>query len=83
LATHADEGLFFQGVIDLAFFERDGWVLVDYKSGGNRGKTDEDVRRQYGLQLGIYRKALHDATGQTVKEGWIYFTANGRSVHIF
>jgi ATP-dependent helicase/nuclease subunit A len=87
LTAHADEGLFFQGVIDLAFCEHknndNGWVLVDYKSGGNLSKTDDDVRRQYGLQLGIYRKALQDATGQVVKEGWIYFTANGRSVRIF
>lgn len=79
----AQETVFLQGVLDLAFWEDDGWVLVDYKSGGNRGKSAEQVREQYGLQLTIYRWALAKATGQPVKEGYIYFTVNGRNVRLF
>ena len=83
IAANADEGLFFQGVIDLAFAEEDGWVLVDYKSGGNERKTDDMVRKEYGLQLALYQQAAAQALRQPVKEGYIYFTANGRAVKIF
>ncbi len=79
----AQETVFLQGVLDLAFWEADGWVLVDYKSGGNRGKSAEQVREQYGLQLAIYRWALAKSSRQPVKEGYIYFTANGRNVRLF
>lgn len=83
IAESGEEQLFMQGVIDLAFREADGWVLVDYKSGGNRNRSDEDVRQQYALQLKIYADVLQRATGQTVSEAYIYFTANDRSVRIF
>lgn len=80
---HTGEILFMQGVIDLTFREDDGWVLVDYKSGGNDTKSDDDIRRQYALQLAVYRSAMHKALGSRVKAGYIYFTANDRTVRIF
>ena len=83
IVANADEGLFFQGVIDLAFAEEDGWVLVDYKSGSNARKTDDMVRAEYGLQLAVYQQAAAQALRQPVKEGYIYFTANGRAVKMF
>lgn len=85
LTRLADEGLFFQGVIDLAFYDRaaGGWVLVDYKSGGNRGLTDEAVAAKYGWQLGLYRHALAAALRQPAAEGYILFTANARAVKMF
>lgn len=76
------EGLFLQGVIDLAFAEADGWVLVDYKSGGGK-MTEAAVWEKYGLQLALYRKALAAALKQPVKAGYIYFTSAGRAVKIF
>ena len=80
--AYPEEGLFLQGVIDLAFAETDGWVLVDYKSGGG-GKSDGAVREKYGLQLALYRKALTTALKTPVKAGYIYFTSTGRVVKIF
>lgn len=81
----ADEELFFQGVIDLAFYDKSakGWVLVDYKTGGHRGMDDAAVAHKYGQQLGLYRYALAAATGDDVVGGWIYFTAGARTVRIF
>lgn len=83
VAGTAGETVFLQGVIDLAFAEPDGWVLVDYKSGGNRNKSAEQVREEYGLQLAVYRRALLWAGGRPVKEGYVYFTANNRVVRLF
>lgn len=81
----AEEALFFQGVIDLAFYDKsaDGWVLVDYKTGGHRGMDDTAVVEKYGWQLGLYRHALAAATGENIASGWIYFTAGARAVRIF
>ncbi len=80
--AYPEEGLFLQGVIDLAFAEPAGWVLVDYKSGSGR-QNDAAVREKYGLQLALYRQALATALGQPVQAGYIYFTSAGRAVRIF
>lgn len=64
------------GVIDLAFREEDGWVIVDYKS--DRPQTEEDFRlllQYYGKQIGIYCLVWEEITGQKVKAGEIYFTS--------
>ena len=58
-----------RGVIDLAFAEADGWVLVDYKT--DREKP-EDLLEKYGEQLETYRRCWQTATGQTVKELGLY-----------
>ena len=81
----ADESLFFQGVIDLAFYDEEsgGWVLVDYKSGANRGLSDDDVAAKYAWQLGLYRYALAKALRQPVSAAYIMFAANARAVKIF
>lgn len=76
----AGEKLFFQGVIDLAFLEEDKWILVDYKSGKNAGKTDDDVIAQYGVQLDLYEIALEKSTKKKVAEKYIYYASNGRLV---
>lgn len=85
LREYADEELFFQGVIDLAFYdpELNGWLLVDYKSGGNRSLSDADVAAKYGWQLALYKYALAAATNRTVQGGCIFFTANARTVKVF
>lgn len=64
------EQLFLQGVIDTAFREDDGWVLVDYKT--DRVATGDELRKRYASQLTIYREALATLTGEPVKETYIY-----------
>ncbi|MBC7230592.1 MAG: UvrD-helicase domain-containing protein [Actinobacteria bacterium] len=66
-----------RGVIDLAFREADGWVLVDYKT--DRLRRDE-VRRageKYAPQLSLYARAWEAACGEPVSEALIYFTSTG------
>lgn len=64
------EQLFLQGVIDTAFREADGWVLVDYKT--DRVASGDELRKRYASQLTIYREALATLTGEPVKETYIY-----------
>ena len=59
-----------QGVIDCAFLEDDGWIIVDYKTDHI---VDEDAFRQrYALQIEWYARALERISGQRVKELWLY-----------
>ena len=64
------EKLFLQGIIDTAFREDDGWVLVDYKT--DRVANGDELRKRYASQLTIYREALATLIGEPVKETYIY-----------
>ena len=59
-----------QGVIDLGFYEDGAWVIADYKT--DRVKTAEVLKDRYAAQLELYEAALVQATGQPVREKWIY-----------
>jgi len=63
-----DEGLYYDGTIDLLFEEEDGWVLVDYKAITIANKDDEvDVQKKYQGQLQKYAEGLKQV-GLNVKE---------------
>jgi ATP-dependent helicase/nuclease subunit A len=63
-----------EGVVDLAFREPDGWVLVDYKT--DRGDDPEFATRRlaYREQLRRYADAWARLTGEPVKERVILWT---------
>lgn len=46
------------GAIDLIFFKDGVWRIVDYKFSG---RPAAELKRKYGLQLGIYREAVSRA----------------------
>ncbi len=62
------------GVVDLAFKEEEGWVLVDYK-------TDRDVSpsalSRYLPQLEAYRRAWERAVGECVSEIGLFLVSRG------
>lgn len=62
-----------RGVVDLAFRERDGWVIVDYKTDDPTGRLGE-LTAHYAPQLHAYAAAWRRATGEAVKETGIYFS---------
>ena len=64
-----------QGVIDCAFREGDGWILLDYKT--DRVVDEEAFVQRYQPQLNWYATALERITGRPVTEMWLY--ALGRS----
>ena len=49
------------GVIDLLYKDKNGWHIIDYKT------NDEDdvgnLEEEYQIQLGVYKKAVKQATG--------------------
>lgn len=65
-----EEEILVQGVLDCAFFEEDGAVLIDYKTDKS---TDENYYiSTYKNQLDIYAEALEKCKEVTVKEKYIY-----------
>ena len=65
-----ERNLLVQGVVDCAFLEDGGWVLVDYKT--DRVEDEEAFRDTYRPQLKWYAEALRELTGKPVKEMWLY-----------
>ena len=65
-----DEKPFIQGVADLWFVEDGKIVLVDYKTNSNT--TPDKLREEYEGQLGVYKYALEQMTGLSVKECLLY-----------
>ncbi len=63
------DGTYLNAVIDLAFFENDEWVIVDYKSDQDPKKLEE----KYKEQLGYYREMLETLTQKKVKETKLLF----------
>lgn len=74
-----------QGIID-CFFEEDGQlVLLDYKTTNIRSKEELERRKaeiaeKYSVQMDIYRRALSEITGKTVKETCLYLTNAGEII---
>jgi ATP-dependent exoDNAse (exonuclease V) beta subunit len=55
------DGTLVEGVLDLAFLEKDGWTVVDFK-------TDRELEKElerYKRQVALYALAISRATGQT------------------
>ncbi|MFC4601133.1 UvrD-helicase domain-containing protein [Cohnella hongkongensis] len=65
--------LFVKGVIDFAFEEEDGWVIVDFKTDQlDEGKLQQFVHF-YAPQVQAYALAWSETFGYRVKEAGLYF----------
>ena len=69
-----------RGVIDLAFEENDGWVIVDYKTDTVAEGQLKALTDHYRGQIDTYASAWQAMLGQHVKEKGLYFTSSGRYV---
>jgi ATP-dependent helicase/nuclease subunit A len=68
-----------EGVVDLAFREKGGWVIADYKTDVG---TDPDFPARveaYRRQVDLYAEAWTRLTGEPVKERVLFFIAQGRT----
>lgn len=65
-----ERGILVQGMIDCAFREGDGWILLDYKT--DRISDETAFVEAYRPQLAWYAVALEKLTGIPVKECWLY-----------
>ena len=65
-----DRGMILQGMIDCAFREGDGWILLDDKT--DRIRDEHAFLEEYRPQLEWYAVALRELTGRPVYESWLY-----------
>ena len=65
-----ERGMIVQGMIDCAFREGEGWILLDYKT--DRIRDEKAFMEEYRPQLEWYALALKQLTGRPVLESWLY-----------
>ena len=73
-----DERVVLQGAVDCAFEESGGIVIVDFKT--DRTNDPAGLWRRYRGQLALYRRALTQCTGKTVKECLLYSFSMDREI---
>ena len=78
----AEEGALVEGVVDLVFEEDQALILVDYKSDHVPEERLFDQAAHHAPQLRLYARALALATGKTVRERLVLFTAVPRVVPV-
>lgn len=78
-----EETIIVQGILDLAFLEKDGWVLLDYKSNWVEPDNLQKLAQRYRLQMELYEQAVIAITDQPVKEKYLYFLRKNLFLQIF
>ena len=66
-----------RGVIDLAFREKDRWVIVDYKTDDRPGEPLDGLVEHYGPQVQMYAAAWERLSGEPVHEAGLFFVHTG------
>jgi ATP-dependent helicase/nuclease subunit A len=66
-----------RGILDLAFLEEDGWVIVDYKTDNTERNAVSDLVDHYAPQLAAYRAGWERCVDEPVSEAGFFFTRAG------
>ncbi len=73
-----------QGIVDCLFEEKEGWVLLDYKT--DRLSQIEDVQSEmaarYEVQLTVYTEAVEAILQVPIKEKLLYLFSAGKEILI-
>ena len=75
-----ERGMIVQGIIDCAFREGDGWILLDYKT--DRITDEQAFTEEYRPQLEWYALALRELTGKPVRERWLYSLSVDKAIPV-
>lgn len=75
-----EEKIIVQGTIDCLFEEKDGYVLVDYKTDLVARASKDKLRQRYKVQLDLYAQAVEIIMGYKLKEKIIYSFSLGESI---
>lgn len=80
LSGEGDGTVLIQGIADCILIEKDGAVLIDYKS--DRVKDEAELTARYGEQLRLYEAALNKRLGAQIKEILIYSFELNRTIRL-
>lgn len=67
-----------QGIVDAAFWDGDGWVIVDYKT--DYVTEESELVHRYTDQLRVYKAALEKTLSDKVKECRLYSFHLGKAI---
>ncbi|UJF35065.1 helicase-exonuclease AddAB subunit AddA [Paenibacillus hexagrammi] len=67
------ETVLIQGVIDCLFEDQNGLVLVDYKTDAVKGRSVEELRSRYEVQVTLYARAVEHIWKRPVTGKYLYF----------
>ena len=73
-SSNTTQTIITHGVIDMAFEEADGWVIVDFKTDAFDVDQENDFVTHYADQVNRYRQVWQEVFGYSVKEAGLYFT---------
>ncbi len=71
-----------RGVVDLAFRERDGWVIADWKTDTDAATRRDRLTEHHRGQIELYASLWERITGEPVVERGIFFVSSGEYVKI-
>ena len=71
-----------QGIIDCAFYEQDGWVLLDYKTNRMPAGGLQELADLYQIQIDVYRYALEQITKAPVHQAWLCLVNLGKNMEM-
>ncbi len=78
--AHKGERIVIQGIIDCFFFEKDGIVLVDYKT--DKPAPENVILARYKTQLECYAMALQQKYFSEISQKVIYLFANNGIIEV-
>ncbi|MGE5592832.1 MAG: UvrD-helicase domain-containing protein [Betaproteobacteria bacterium] len=81
-AACAGERVVVQGIIDCLIDERDGFVLIDFKTGPLAEGDPRAAAAAYAGQIRVYAAAVEAVYGRPVKEAYLYFLGAGAAVRV-
>lgn len=66
-----------QGIADCLFLEKDGWVLLDYKTDRVKDvmapeQIEQEMKKRYAMQLTLYKQAIESILRINIKEQLLY-----------
>ena len=75
-----NEKIIIQGAVDALIIEKDGIVILDFKT--DRAEAPSDLAEAYGMQLSIYALAAEKIFKMPVKEKLIYSFHLGKTIKV-
>ncbi len=74
--------LLVNGIIDCYFYEGNEIVLLDYKTDRVGQGGGLEIAERYRIQISIYKRALEETTGKTVKQALLYLYDTGEIIEM-
>lgn len=75
-----NEVIIIEGVVDCAFEEDGKLIILDFKT--DKAKNSEELKENYGGQLGTYKKCMARVSGKEVSETIIYSFHLGKEIKL-